>query len=580
MSEFEFTTRPVVMGTHGMVSSTHYLASAAGLQALRRGGNVVDAGATMWFCLTALQPHLAGVAGEVPILIYWADEGTVLCVNGQGPAPKAATINWFKEHGYPLIPEDGFLPAVVPGAFDAWLTLLEEYGTFSLGEVMEPAIAQAGEGFPVYPTLVSLLKRCAPRFKAEWPASEEIFLPGGEIPKVGSILRNPDWARTFKEVAEVERRERRWGKSAGFDAARDHFYRGPISEAIIGYMHSFRCRDVYGQEHHGLLAKEDLAGFRARIEEPITVEYRGYDVYKCGPWTQGPVLLQQLNLLEGFDLASMGHNTVEYLHTWIECAKLAFADREQYYADPDFVDVPMDMLLSKEYASERRTLIDPARASMELRPGGVPPIKLVKSREKGWFEGDTVHLEAVDDTGNMLSATPSGAWIMTSPIIPDLGFCMGTRAQMLHLDPGHVERLEPGKRPSATLTPSLVTRGGSPYMVFGTPGGDRQDQWTLQFFLNHVDFNMNIQLALDMPTIHSAHFPYSFWPHAARPGVVHVEPRICDKVQAGLMQKGHKILVDRPWSHGLCLAIRYDPDTGVMYGGASPRTGTPYAMGW
>lgn len=576
----EFTTRPVVMGTHGMVTSTHYLASEAGLHALKRGGNVVDAGATMWFCLTVLKPHLAGVAGEAPILLYWADEGEVLAVNGQGPAPRAATIDWFRDHGYPLIPEDGFLPAIVPGAFDAWLTLLEAYGTFSLGEVMGPAIRMASEGFPVYPALSRALGRNAERFKAEWLASAKAYLPGGEAPHVGSILRNPDWARTFRKVAEAEGRERRWGRSAGFDAARDYFYRGPIAKAVIDYMQTFKCLDVYGQEHHGLLTLEDLSDYRARIEEPVTASYRGYDVYKCGPWTQGPVLLQQLNLLEGFDLAAMGHNTVEYLHTWVECAKLAFADREQYYADPDFVDVPLGMLLSKAYADERRGLVDTDRASMDLRPGGVPPIRMEETEKQGLKEGDTVHLEAVDGIGNMLSATPSGAWIRTSPLIPGLGFCMGTRAQMLHLDPSHVERLDPGKRPTTTLTPSLVMRDSQPYMVFGTPGGDQQDQWTLQFFLNHADFGMNVQQALDMPAVHTTHFPASFWPHEAHPGVVHVEPRIPEEVMEGLRRKGHRIVVDRPWSHGRCLAIRYDPETGVMFGGASPRTGDPYAIGW
>jgi len=479
-----------------------------------------------------------------------------------------------------LIPEDGFLPAVVPGAFDAWLTLLETYGTFSLGEVMEPAIRMAGEGFPVYPALRRALTRNAKRFKAEWPSSAEVYLPDGEVHKVGSILRNPDWARTFKKVAEVDRRERGWSRSAGFEAVRNYFYRGPIAEAIINYMQTFKCRDVYGQEHHSLLSLDDLSEYRARIEEPVTANYRGYDVYKCGPWTQGPVLLQQLNLLEGFDLEAMGHNTVEYLHTWIECAKLAFADREQYYADPDFVDVPLDRLLSKAYADERRGLIDPDRASIELRPGGVPPMRLEETQKPVGREGDTVHLEAVDRLGNMLSATPSGAWIRTSPLIPRLGFCMGTRAQMLHLDPNHVERLEPGKKPSTTLTPSLVTCEDAPYMVFGTPGGDQQDQWTLQFFLNHVDFDMNVQLALDMPTVHTTHFPSSFWPQDSHPGVVHIEPRIPEEVIEGLKKKGHKIIVDKPWSHGRCLAIRYDPETGVMYGGASPRTGDPYAIGW
>jgi gamma-glutamyltranspeptidase/glutathione hydrolase len=578
--EMEFTTRPVVLGTHGMVTSTHYLASEAGLQALKRGGNAIDAGATMWFCLTVLKPYLVGVAGEVPILVYWADEERVLAVNGQGPAPEAATIDWFRDHGYKLIPEDGFLPAVTPGAFDAWLTLLDEYGTMSLSEVMAPAIRLATEGFPVFPGLKRSLMANAERFKEEWPGSASVYLPSGEVPGVGSILRNPDWARTFSEVAEVERRERRGGRSAGIDAARDHFYRGPIARAIIDYMQTFRCRDVYGQEHHGLLTMEDFGDYRARIEDPITTEYLGLDVYKCDTWCQGAVLLQHLNLLEGYDLASMGHNTVEYLHAYIECAKLAFADREHYYGDPDFVDVPLDRLLSKEYARDRRELVDPGEASLEMRPGGVEPYRLRKSEEGDWFEGDTVHLEAVDGWGNMISATPSGAWIRTSPVIPGLGFCMGTRGQMFHLDPCHAERLEPGKKPSTTLTPSLVMREGEPYMVFGTPGGDRQDQWTLQFFLNHVDFEMNVQLALDQPTVHINHMPGSFWPHAAYPGRVNIEPRIPTDVRQGLMKLGHEVVVSDPWSHGRCLAIRYDPETGVMFGGASPRRAEGQAIGW
>jgi gamma-glutamyltranspeptidase/glutathione hydrolase len=568
------------MGIHGMVTSTHYLASEAGLQVLKRGGNVVDAGASMWFCLTVLKPYLVGLAGEVPILVYWADEERVLAVNGQGPAPAAATIEWFENHGYRLIPEDGFLPAVVPGAFDAWLTLLDEYGTMSLSDVMGPSIRLAGEGFPVFPGLKNALEAYADRFKSEWPGSTETYLPGGEIPDVGSVLKNPDWARTFSEVAEAEKRDRRWGRSAGIDAARDYFYKGPIAKAIIDYMQSFECRDVYGQEHRGLLTLEDLADYRAKIEEPITSNYRGFDVYKCDTWCQGAVLLQQLNLLEGYDLAALGHNTVEYLHTYIECAKLAFADREHYYADPEFVDVPLEKLLSKEYAEERRKLVDPYEASLEMRPGGVKPYNLRRSEEGDWFEGDTVHLEAVDGWGNMLSATPSGAWIRTSPVIPGLGFCMGTRGQMFHLDPNHVERLEPGKKPSTTLTPSLVMRNGRPYMVFGTPGGDRQDQWTLQFFLNHIDFEMSVQLALDQPTVHINHVPGSFWPHAAYPGRVHIEPRIPIKVREKLTELGHEVVVSDPWSHGRCLAIRYDPESGVMFGGASPRRAETQALGW
>jgi gamma-glutamyltranspeptidase/glutathione hydrolase len=568
------------MGTNGMVTSTHYLASVEGLRILQEGGNVVDAGAAMWFCLTLLKPHLAGVAGEVPILLYWAEEEEVISVNGQGPVPMAASIEWFNEKGYPMIPEDGFTPAVVPGAFDAWLRTLENYGTMGLTRVLKPALRIAREGFPVYPSLAFFLESFKERFLEEWPMSAEVYLPGGNPPKIGQMLNNPDWARTFSMVNKAYEKDSKAGRSAGFDAARRCFYDGPISDTIIEFMQSFKCRDVYGKESYGLLTHEDMSSYSAAFENPVTVNYRGLDVHKCGPWSQGPVFLQQLTILEGFDLKGMGHNTIEYLHTWIESAKLAFADREQYYADPKFEEVPLDWLLSKEYAEERRLLIDHNTASMLHRPGGLEPVKLKKEGQKSWFEGDTVHLEAMDSHRNMLSATPSGGWIRTSPLIPGLGFPMGTRAQMLHLDPGHIESLKPGKKPSTTLTPSLVTDEGKPYMVFGTPGGDKQDQWTLQFFLNYLEFGMNIQEALDAPTIHSNHFPTSFWPHLVRPGEVSVEPRISDDVITGLRKKGHRIVISEPWSHGRCLAIRYDQDTEVMFGGASPRTGDPYALGW
>ncbi len=573
-----FTARPVIMGSNGVVTSTHYLASVAGLKSLQDGGNVVDAGATMWFCLTLLKPHLVGPAGEVPILLYWADEEKVVAINGQGPAPMNATIDWFLERGYTMIPEDGFTPAVVPGSFDAWLITLEEYGTFTLGRVLEPALRIARDGFPIYPTLKAFLERGRERFMSEWPASAETYLPGGRVPEIGQLLRNPGWYNTFKEVAAVE--SRAGSRSAGLDAARKHFYDGPIAQAIVEFTQRFKCRDVYGKENHGLITLEDFQRYSARFEEPVTVTYRGLDVYKCGPWCQGPVFLQQLNLLEGYDLREMGHNTVEYLHTWIECAKLAFADREQYYADPDFVDVPLDMLLSKEYAKKRRGLVDPDKASMLFKPGGVEPKELEERSVESAFEGDTVHLDAIDRDGNMLAATPSGGWIRASPLVPGLGFPLGTRGQFFHLDPGNVECLEPGKKPSTTLTPSIALKDGRQYMAFGTPGGDRQDQWTLQFFLNHVEFGMNVQEALDAPTVHTNHVPGSFWPHAVKPGEAAVESRIPDDVIKGLKEKGHRIAMSGPWSHGRCLAIRYDADTGVMFGGASPRTGEPYALGW
>lgn len=595
----DFTTRPVVMGTNGMVTSTHYLASQAGFHCLKQGGNAVDSGATMWFCLSIVEPHLVGVAGESPILIYSASEEKVVAVNGQGPAPKAATIDWFQEHGYDLIPPDGFLPAVVPSAFDAWIRALDRFGTMTLEEVLRPAIELAAKGFPIYPELRRSLTEpnqqvgyalsennresrpmsVAERFLKEWHSSAQIFLVNGQVPQVGRVICNPEWARTFNKVINIEKEGRKNGREAGLQAARDYFYSGQIAEAIVDFMQAFECRDIYGKKHHGLLTLDDFSSFKGRFEEPVTVEYRGYDVFKCGPWTQGPVLLQQLNLLEGFDLKSMGHNSVEYIHTIIECAKLAFADREQYYADPDFVKVPLDRLLSKEYADSRRLLVDPNHASMELRPGGSLPSK-PKPESRRQLEGDTVHLEALDKSGTMISATPSGAWISTSPIISGLGFCMNTRAQMFHLDPKHVERLGPSRKPSTTLSPSLVTKEANPFLSFGTPGADQQDQWTLQFLLNRVDFGMDVQLALDKPSVHSTHFPGSFWPHATNLGVMHAEPGISEDIILGLKERGHKVVMDLPWSHGRCLAIQYNADTGVMFGGASPRGMKAYALGW
>jgi len=551
----------------------------AGLRMLLKGGNAVDAGAAMWFALTVLEPWIVGPAGESPILIYVSEEDRVVAVNGQGPAPKAATIEWFKENGYNLIPPDGFLPAVVPAALDAWINALSRYGTMKLEDVIEPAVELAAEGFPVTTNFERSVGRLEKRFREEWPSSAQIYLPQGRAPKIGEIFVNPDMGKTFKALAEAERKELKFGRQAGLEAARSYFYEGPIAEKVVEFIHGFRCRDTYGQEHYGLLTLEDFTEYRGRIEEPVSVDYRGYRVHKRGPWSQGPVFLQWLNLLEGFDLKGMGHNSVEYLHTLIECAKLAYADREEYYADPDFVKVPLEILLSKRYAAERCELIDPDRADMELRPG-MARAKKLEEGERGEHASDTVQLDAADRYGNLLSATPSGGWITTSPVIPDLGFPLGTRAQMFHFDPAHAEKLAPKRRPSTTLTPSLVTRDGAPYMAFGTPGGDQQEQWTIQLFLNHVEFGMDLQEALDAPTVHTTHFPGSFHPHDAHPGEIHVEDRISSNVRDGLAARGHRVVVSGGWSHGRCLAIRYDQENGIIYGAASPRTQTPYAMGW
>ena len=575
-----FTTRPVVAGRKGVVTAGHYLAAQAGMQVLAAGGNAIDAGVASGFCLAVLEPQSNGIGGESPMLIHHARSGRTVAINGQGVAPRAATVDWFREHNVSLIPGDGLLAATVPSQVSNWITALAEFGTLSLREVLSPAIDLARNGFPITHGLRRCIAASEARYREEWPGSAAVYLRDG-VPAWGDRLRNPEWADTFDELLDAECVAQARGRAAGLDAAHALFYRGRVAERIAAYCRDTEIRDATGRAHRGLLTYEDLAPFHARVEEPVGVNYRGLDVYKCGPWSQGPVFLQQLTLLEGFDLAALGHNTPDYIHTAVECAKLAFADREFYYGDPDFVEVPLDRLLSKEYAAERRGLIDARRASMALRPGDVAPrpLKLILGDERS-YNGDTTHLDVIDAEGNMIAATPSGGWIQSSPVIPGLGFPLGTRAQMFSLDPEHPNCVAPGKRPRTTLTPSLVMREGRPWMVFGTPGGDQQDQWTLQFFLNMVEFGMDIQQALDAPTFHTQHFPSSFYPRAAHPGLVAVEGRIPPEVRTSLEARGHEVQVGGDWSHGRVLGIRTEPERGLIFGGASPRLETGYAVGW
>jgi len=576
----EFITRPLVMGTHGVVSSGHYLASLIGLRILEKGGNAIDAGVASGLALAVLEPHNYTIGGETPILIYSADEQTVYAINGQGTAAKAASIEWYKNRGINIIPGDGFLPATVPASFDAWITALAVFGALSLADVLTPAIELAEEGFPVYHYLHSVLRSSSDRFRREWPTTAEVFMPNGELPEIGQILIQSDLAKTFKRLLEAEKKNLHLGRKSALQAARDCYYKGEIAEKIVTFIRGNEVLDSSGMRNKGILDLEDFASYRTKIEEPVAADYRGLRIYKCGPWTQGPVFLQQLNILEGFDLASLGHNSPHYIHIVVEAAKLAYADREQHYGDPDFVHVPLERLLSKEYAEERRKLIDPEKASLELRPSNRDTIqKIVEDTDKT-FNSDTTHLDVIDGYGNMISATPSGGWIQSSPVIGGLGFPLGTRGQMFHLDPSHPEALAPCKRPSTTLTPSLVTKDERPFMVFGTPGGDMQDQWTLQFFLNFVEFNMNLQQAIDAPTFHTLHFPSSFYPHGAHPGLVAVEERIPEETRKALVSRGHKIQVDRAWSHGRVTAVMVDEEKGVIVGAASPRAGIAYAVGW
>jgi gamma-glutamyltranspeptidase/glutathione hydrolase len=578
--------RPTLQGYGGAVAAGHYLATQAGAQMLGDGGNAADAACAMGFALQVLEPTQNGPAGEAPVLVYEADADRTWAISGQGTAPAAATLEAMAQRGIERIPPDGFLAATVPAALDAWCRLLERFGTKRLADVIAPARGLAERGFPMYPFLRGVLQFCEARFRGEWPSSAAIYLP---LRGVGERQTNPPLARFLGELVEAERGAA-GGREAGIRAARDHFYRGRAAEAIERFLRT-PVRDASGREHAGLLDAGDLADYEGRVEEPLSVDYRGARVWKCPPWSQGPVFLQQLRLLEGFDLAAMGRGSSELLHTWIECAKLAYADRDACYGDPRFVDVPLDRLLSREYAAERRGLVDPARASLELRPGigrlpagwpfelsdalPVEPQALAAAdprlRAAARGRGDTTQLVAADSRGNLVSATPSGAWIMTSPLVPGLGFPVGTRAQMFALDPEHPNRLEPGKRPRTTLTPSLARLPDGRGLAFGTPGGDQQDQWTNQFFLELVDLGApDLQAAIDAPTVHSTHMPSSFYPRHAELGGVVAESRIDAAVLSELERRGHRVRASGPWEHGRVLAVSHDA-SGRLEAAASPR---------
>ena len=559
-----FTTRPELRGSFGMVASTHWLASATGMAVLERGGNAFDAAVAAGFMLQVVEPHLCGPGGDLPAIVWPAGgEPRVLCA--QGPAPAAATIGRYRDElGLQLVPGTGPLAAVVPGAFGGWLTMLRDHGTMELADVLQYAIDYAEHGVPVLPQIAGAIRNVEQLFREEWTTSAELYLP------VGDTLRNPQLAQTYRRVLES-------------DDPDDAWYRGFVAEAMIEFQ-AREWMDSSGERHAGLLSADDLAEWRPRWEEPLSVDYHGLTVLKAGPWSQAPVFLQQLRLLEGFDLAGMGHATAESIHTITECAKLAFADREAWYGDPDFVDVPLEMLLSREYADERRALVGD-RASDELRPGGDAP-KLPGPVEEvelapGVGEptrGDTVHLDVVDRWGNMVAATPSGGWLWGAPLIPELGFCLGTRAQMFWLEHGLPNSLEPKKRPRTTLSPTLAARDGEPYLAIGTPGGDQQDQWTLHVFLNHVHHRHNLQEAIDAPNHHTEAFPSSFYPRETVPRHVAVEDRAGAETMDGLRARGHDVEVSGPWSLGRVSAVSRDAD-GVLRAGANPRGMQGYAVG-
>jgi gamma-glutamyltranspeptidase / glutathione hydrolase len=599
-----FTTRPQLAGTFGAVASTHWLASAAGMAILELGGNAFDAAVAAGLVLQVVEPHMNGPAGEVPVIGYSAADGQPFVLDGQGPAPAAATPEHFADLGLDLIPGTGLLAACVPAAFGTWMLLLERYGTLPLRAVMQYAIGYAENGYPMPLAVSDTIAAVAETFRAHWPASAEIYLAGG-VPAPGSRFTNRPLAGVYKRIL-TEAEQAGPGRERQIEAARRAFYSGFVAAAIFDYLDDARVVDVTGQPHRGLLTGADLAGWQASVEAPVTADFRGLTVCKTGPWGQGPVFLQQLALLDGLGIEHVQPGGADLIHTVTEAAKLAFADREAWYGDPRQTSVPLAVLLSAEYAASRRSLIS-ASASAELRPGapegiaprlpgfalasfgaamhgaagtGEPTAAAGRGRRPELAAelgpGDTCHLDVADRFGNMVSATPSGGWLQSSPVIPGLGFCLGTRAQMFTLTPGLASTLAPGRRPRTTLSPGLVLRDGAPYLAFGTPGGDQQDQWSLPFFLNHVLFGMNLQEAIDAPAFHTDHFPSSFYPRMSDPRSLVIESRAGRDVIAGLRARGHKVSVQPPWSLGRLSAVSMSG--GFIYAAANPRGMQGYAV--
>jgi gamma-glutamyltranspeptidase/glutathione hydrolase len=593
----EFTTRPELAGTFGMVASTHWLASAAGMAVLESGGNAFDAAVATGLVLQVVEPHLNGPGGEVPVIGYSRDGGGPFVIDGQGPAPAAATLDLFRGLGVDLIPGNGLLAATVPAAFGAWMLLLQRYGTVRLREVMTYAIGYASDGHPMLPGASATINAMSETFTLHWPTSAEIY---AGMPAPGDRFVNKALADTYARVlAEAEAASS--DRDQQIEAARRAWYEGFVAEAIDSFVSGTEVMDVTGMPNRGLLTGADLAAWRASVEQPIEFGFRGLAVCKTGPWGQGPVFCQQLAMLDGFDLDNMGPGSAALIHTVTEVAKLSFADREAWYGDPRQSDVPLADLLSPAYAAERRQLVT-GRASGELVPGspggrqpalpgyalagepvaasagtGEPALGAATLGPGSLGPGDTCHLDVADRFGNLVSATPSGGWLQSSPVVPGLGFCLGTRGQMFTLSPGFASTLAPGRRPRTTLSPGLVLRDGEPYMAFGTPGGDQQDQWTIGFFLNHVVFGMNLQEAIDAPAFHTDHFPSSFYPRESFPRSLTVEARVGEAVIADLRSRRHEVTVAPPWSLGRISAVRRN--RGFLYAGANARGMQGYAAG-
>ncbi len=625
------TTRPDLQGTFGMAAATHWIATATAQSVLERGGNAFDAAVAGAFVLHVVEPHLNGPGGDVTAGVATASDKTPTVLMGQGPAPAGATREHFRSEGLDLVPGAGALAAAVPGAVDAWLLLLAEHGTWELADVLAPAIGYARDGHPVAPRVVATIATVQDLFRDHWPSSAERWLPGGSVPVAGTMVRNETYASVLERLVQAGSGATAGDDTAGarvarIEAARTEWAEGSVAQAIDAFVRTPH-RHASGTDHAGVLRASDLAAFRAATEPATTAEFRGHTIAKTGPWGQGPALLQTLRLLDPMDDERLDPSTVLGAHTIAEAQKLALADREAYYGDGD---VPMVELLSDAYSDERRALIGD-RASHELRPGTVsvpagalPPLRVTYTpggepiagvgeptvpgargdaptpdavavpaeddavhedrgepivMATGETRGDTCHIDVVDRWGNIVSATPSGGWLQSSPTIPELGFCLGTRMQMTWLEEGTASTLTPGARPRTTLTPTLVLRDGEPVVAMGSPGGDQQDQWQLLFLLRTIVGGWTPQQAIDAPALHTTSFPGSFWPRTWTPGGLVVEDLLGDEVISGLEELGHVVTRAGDWSLGRLSCVTRDPDTGVLGAAANPRGAQGYAAG-
>jgi gamma-glutamyltranspeptidase/glutathione hydrolase len=594
----QFTTRPELSGTFGAVASTHWIASAVGMKLLETGANAFDAAVATGFVLQIIEPHLNGPAGDVPILLCRKDDLEPTVISGQGGAPAAATIERFNRLELDLIPGTGLLAACVPGAFGAWLTLLRDWGTVSLRTALEPAIHYAKNGHPILDNAVDKIESVRELFLSEWKTSAAVFLRNGSAPTPGTLFSNPTLANLYVRVVEYS--EAAGGsREVQIDAAIAYWYEGAVAETIDRFCRTTEALDVSGRRNYGLLTANDLHKWRPRVERPVKVEYRGHTIFKCGPWSQGPSLLQALQILQGYDLAALDPASPEFVHLITESLKLVMADREAWYGDDPAV--PLDALLSRDYADVRRAMIG-VEANLEFRPGfpggltpsvaqiRVPTNKISASVSAGGGEptfamgaqtsGDTCHIDVVDRWGNMVSATPSGGWLQSSPIIPQLGFALGTRLQMSSLHPGHANSLAPRKRPRTTLTPSMAFKDGRPYLAFGTPGGDQQEQWSLLLLLNHIDHGMSLQRAIDAPAFHTNHLMASFWPREVSIGSLILESRYPESTVRELRRRGHLVAVGGPWSEGRLSACSWEVSgaSAILRAGSNPRGMQGYAI--